>query len=449
MLKEYTDASDQGTNRNPSGEPPAHDQHNSGARTAHEPTGSTPSGNPTQPLTQDSSLIAGLMPATGANTTPIAGASAGPSSGSQTPQTDLLQEGYREALARLSEAMREGATDDHIRNLQGQVQIWQTLAQTGQNLSQPGQGQGLPGGYPMPTRGGMEDSERHLRNERKKDMDQLAKAANSPELRPKPKAHHLSIWVREMDNFFEMLMVQEDTKERTRWIITKIKDLSLNQISLNHLNKNQIITWPQLQAFLKNWIQDPHVVQYTNAEQFWNGIQRDEDFRQFINFVETRAQQMDPEPFKNRDGSIREKEKIGFIWARINPPIRDEMKRVGVLSRITTYADFERAVLNAEDAVRNQNPSGRKPGGYQKRGHSGSNAGQAQPSKRPFSKRSSEGSKPGTPSSGKESQGQSGTRPTPSREHSEKPKENFSGGRAHWKSKQGDSRTDELKKEKP
>ena len=62
---------------------------------------------------------------------------------------------------------------------------------------------------------------------------------------------------------------------------------------------------------------------------------------------------MDLEPFKNRDGSIREKEKIGFIWARIKPPIRDEMKRVGVLSRITTYADFERVVLNAEDAVRN------------------------------------------------------------------------------------------------
>ena len=259
----------------------------------------------------------------------------------------------------------------------------------------------------------------------------------------------MDTWVREVDNFFEMLMIQDDTKERTRWIISKIKDRSLNQIALNQLNKDQIITWPQLQTFLKNWIQDPHVVQYSNAEQFWNGTQRDnEDFRQFINFVETRAQQMDPEPFKNRDGSIREKEKIGFIWARIKPAIRDEMKRVGAPSRITTYADFERAVLNAEDAVRNQNSSGRKPGGHQKRGHSGSNAGQAQPSKRPFSKRNSEGSKPGTPSSGKESQGQSGTRPTPSREYSEKPKEN-SGGKPHWKNRQGDSRTDDLKKEKP
>jgi len=36
-----------------------------------------------------------------------------------------------------------------------------------------------------------------------------------------------------------------------------------------------------------------------------------------MNFVETRAQQIDLEPFKNKDGSIYKKEKIGFIWARI------------------------------------------------------------------------------------------------------------------------------------
>jgi hypothetical protein len=62
---------------------------------------------------------------------------------------------------------------------------------------------------------------------------------------------------------------------------------------------------------------------------------------------------VDLEPFKNKDGSIYKKEKIGFIWARIKPLIRDEMRRVGALVRITIYADFERAVLNAKEAVRN------------------------------------------------------------------------------------------------
>jgi hypothetical protein len=62
---------------------------------------------------------------------------------------------------------------------------------------------------------------------------------------------------------------------------------------------------------------------------------------------------MDLEPFKNEDGSIREKEKIRFIWARIKPVIRDEIKRVGALLRVTIYTDFKRAVLNAKDAVRN------------------------------------------------------------------------------------------------
>ena len=47
-------------------------------------------------------------------------------------------------------------------------------------------------------------------------MDQLAKATNSLELRPKPKAYYLSIWVREMDNFFKILIVQEDIKEHTQ-----------------------------------------------------------------------------------------------------------------------------------------------------------------------------------------------------------------------------------------
>jgi len=72
---------------------------------------------------------------------------------------------------------------------------------------------------------------------------------------------------------------------------------------------------------------------------------------------------MDPEPFKNKDGSVYKKEKIGFIWARIKPAIRDEIKRVGALPRITIYADFERAVLNVEDMVRNQTSSSKKLGG--------------------------------------------------------------------------------------
>ena len=38
-------------------------------------------------------------------------------------------------------------------------------------------------------------------------MDQLAKASNSLELRPRPKAYYLDNWVREMDNFFKMLII--------------------------------------------------------------------------------------------------------------------------------------------------------------------------------------------------------------------------------------------------
>src|SRR6266702_8025714 len=37
MQEEYTNVSNQGPKRNPAGEPPAHDQHNSDAWTAHEP----------------------------------------------------------------------------------------------------------------------------------------------------------------------------------------------------------------------------------------------------------------------------------------------------------------------------------------------------------------------------------------------------------------------------
>ena len=40
------------------------------------------------------------------------------------------------------------------------------------------------------------------------------------------------------------------------------------------------------------------------------------------------------------------------------------MKYVGVLLQITTYADFEQAVLNTKDIIRNQNPSSRKLKGY-------------------------------------------------------------------------------------
>ena len=54
---------------------------------------------------------------------------------------------------------------------------------------------------------GVEDLEKYLYNERKKDMDQLVKALNSLELRPKPKAYYLDTWVCNIDNFFKILMV--------------------------------------------------------------------------------------------------------------------------------------------------------------------------------------------------------------------------------------------------
>ena len=50
---------------------------------------------------------------------------------------------------------------------------------------------------------------------------------------------------------------------------------------------------------------------------------------------------MDLEPFKNKDGSIYKKEKIRFIWARIKPLIRDEIKYIGALLWVITYTDFK------------------------------------------------------------------------------------------------------------
>jgi len=79
------------------------------------------------------------------------------------------------------------------------------------------------------------------------------------------------------------------------------------------------------------------------------------------------------------------------------------VRRVGALLRITIYADFKQAVLNAEEAVRNQTSSSRNLGGYQKRRYCDSNMGQSQPLKKPFLKRILEGLKLGNLSSGKES----------------------------------------------
>ena len=73
---------------------------------------------------------------------------------------------------------------------------------------------------------------------------------------------------------------------------------------------------------------------------------------------------MDLEPFKNKDGSIYKKEKIGFIQAKIKPLIYNKIKRVGALLWVTIYANFEQAVLNAKDVVRNQTSSGKNLGGH-------------------------------------------------------------------------------------
>ena len=79
------------------------------------------------------------------------------------------------------------------------------------------------------------------------------------------------------------------------------------------------------------------------------------------------------------------------------------MKCVGVLAQITIYANFKQAVLNAKDAVRNQNPSDRRPKDCQKHRHSSSNARQAQFLKKSFLKRNLEGLKPETLGNRKES----------------------------------------------
>ena len=57
---------------------------------------------------------------------------------------------------------------------------------------------------------------------------------------------------------------------------------------------------------------------------------------------------MELKHFKNEDGSVHEKEKIGFIWARIKILIYNEIKHVGVLLWIIIYTDFKQAVLNAK-----------------------------------------------------------------------------------------------------
>jgi len=103
------------------------------------------------------------------------------------------------------------------------------------------------------------------------------------------------------------------------------------------------------------------------------------------------------------------------------------MKHVGALTWITIYTDFKQAVLNAKNIVKNQNPFSRRLGSHQKRGHFNSNAGQAQPLKKPFLKKNLKGSKPGILSSGKEPQSQSSICPTPLQEYSKKPKENSKG----------------------
>jgi len=50
---------------------------------------------------------------------------------------------------------------------------------------------------------------------------------------------------------------------------------------------------------------------------------------------------MDLKPFKNKDSSIHEKDKIGFISARIKLAICDKIKYVGALLQIIIYTNFK------------------------------------------------------------------------------------------------------------
>jgi hypothetical protein len=113
-----------------------------------------------------------------------------------------------------------------------------------------------------------------------------------------------------------------------------------------------IQTWNQLVAEQRKLVQDPVLTWYDTYRWLFNFKWRDTNtVNNFLLQLEKKVTPLDCNFFLTLTGELDDELKTAFVWARTPKPYRCEILRSGALQIIVLWAEFERALRNAETAV--------------------------------------------------------------------------------------------------
>jgi hypothetical protein len=159
-------------------------------------------------------------------------------------------------------------------------------------------------------------------------------------------------WVKDMSTAFAYAQVLEDSTTRTHWAMGTVHYSVHRELIQQAVTTGTIQTWDQLVAEQRKLVQDPVLTRYDTYHRLFNFEWRDTDtVNNFLLQLEKKVTALGRNFFLTLTGKLDDELKIAFVWARTPEPHRREIMRSGVLRTIVLWAEFERALRNAETAV--------------------------------------------------------------------------------------------------
>jgi len=171
------------------------------------------------------------------------------------------------------------------------------------------------------------------------------------ESRP-PTTQQVDQWIKDIEGAFQYAQVLEDSVTRTHWIMGTIQFNTHRELIQQRINEGSIRTWADLRAEEEQLVQDPVFTRYENYQKFFNFEWRPEDTVNSFLMKLNRRESLLPRSFSKFDDGTEDHEfRIAFVWSRIPSQLQREIQRNGALEHLKEWAEFERALRNAETAI--------------------------------------------------------------------------------------------------
>jgi hypothetical protein len=167
-----------------------------------------------------------------------------------------------------------------------------------------------------------------------------------------PNPGQVEQWIKDMSTAFVYAQVLEDSPTRTYWAMGTVNYSVHRELLQQGVNNLTITTWDQLAEAQRKLVQGPILTRYDTYYRLFNFEWRDSDtVNNFLLQLEKKVTALGRNFFLTPLGGTDDELKIAFVWSKIPDAYRREIMRTGALEHVLVWADFERALRNAEAAV--------------------------------------------------------------------------------------------------